>query len=286
MPPPRQIESFHHREFYVIVGESGKHVLAVAYNQEKAKVASVTGETPDVVKREIKDQLNQMSQEFIGFPGAINLFLRAFPDGFRSEFHDHYERGYKDTAAEFVCKELGRERIDRLLAGNGFERVCTLAMEAVRKTNLCASWEQIKLADALKVENLRQPFAEHLTELLYGDFDRALQDLNRLLKPDEAAKWPILTYWPFLRFPDRHMFLKPKMTENCATRLGYELDYDSSPNPRTYRSLLDFTDFLRNGIAELEPRDNIDLQTFMYVVSRKGYVNKAIEYRRMREKTS
>ena len=69
------------------------------------------------------------------------------------------------------------------------------------------------------------------------------------------------------------------MVQNCAERMGYDLHYKSPPSRNAYRSLLDFTEFLRKGIAELEPKDNIDIQTFMYVVSKEGYVREAIAYR-------
>jgi hypothetical protein len=75
------------------------------------------------------------------------------------------------------------------------------------------------------------------------------------------------------------MFLKPTIVQTCAERMGYDLHYEPLPNPETYRSLLGFTEFLRDGIAALEPKDNIDLQTFMYVVGKGGYVQHAVSDR-------
>jgi hypothetical protein len=75
------------------------------------------------------------------------------------------------------------------------------------------------------------------------------------------------------------MLLKPELAQLCAYRLGYELDYTPAPNARSYQSYLGLIDQIRNGIGSLEPRDNIDVQTFMYVVGKEGYVAEAIAER-------
>ena len=59
--------------------------------------------------------------------------------------------------------------------------------------------------------------------------------------------------------------------QSCATRLGYDLDYDPQPTLATYRSCLGLAAFIGDGIARLDPRDNIDIQSFMYVVAGEGY---------------
>ena len=42
-------------------------------------------------------------------------------------------------------------------------------------------------------------------------------------------------------------------------------------------------DEIRDGIASLGPRDNIDVQSLMYVVGKEGYVREAIEARKKYE---
>jgi hypothetical protein len=44
--------------------------------------------------------------------------------------------------------------------------------------------------------------------------------------------------------------------------------------------------YIRNGIRSLEPRDNIDVQTFMYVVGKEGYVAEAAADRKKYEARS
>jgi hypothetical protein len=76
------------------------------------------------------------------------------------------------------------------------------------------------------------------------------------------------------------MLLKPEIAQICAYRLGYELDYDPVPNARTYQSYLGLVNCIWKGIGSLQPRDNIDVQTFMYVVAKDGYVAAATADRR------
>ncbi len=125
-----------------------------------------------------------------------------------------------------------------------------------------------------------------LQSLLYGDdFDLALVHMASLLAPSGAAKWPIVTYLPFLRWPDRHVFLKPEIAQQCAYRLGYELEYESEPSTRTYWSFCGLLDTIREGIASLGPRDNIDMQTFMYAVGKEGFVRESLAARKKWEES-
>jgi hypothetical protein len=209
--------------------------------------------------------------------------VKAFPGGFKSERYKSVERKYKDKTTQFIANNLSEERIRQLLMKTDCAEIGAAARRAVATSNLCFRNEQMALGDALKSKGTAKPFAEGLRGLLYGGFEAALEDLAHLLKPYNAAKWPILTFWPFFRFPDRHMFLKPTLVQACADRMGYELHYASTPNRDTYRSLLDFTRFVREGIAALEPEDNIDVQSFMYVVATGGYVRDMIAEREARE---
>jgi hypothetical protein len=278
MPPPATIKEFWHREFKVRLLKDGHGYRAVAWNRQNTEVARAASEALEDVEAEIRTELNARSADFIGLPGAINLFRRAFPDGFGSPFYEHYE-GYKANAAAFVRTELTQNFLASEIDASRYEVVAAQARRAFSKSNLTSPYEQMALGNALKDRKILPGFARGLYELLYGDFNAGLQRLVALLKSYNAAKWPILTYWPFFRFPDRHAFLKPEIAKVCAYRLGRDLDYDPTPNPRSYRSFLDLVAYMRDGIQVLGPRDNIDLQTFMYVTGTEGYVAAAIEDR-------
>ena len=285
MLTPRRLEEFSYREFHVVLARIGTRVRAVARDRKGNQVENVEDETADEARAEIKRRLNHLSQNFVTVEGAINLFRKAFPEGFHSDFYDHYERNYKKRSIVFMSEKLTKEHLDSLLASGDHEAVCQLAKQALATSNLVFPNERMALSDALRIKGTAQPFAEGLRELVYGDIEAALKNLSHLLQRHDAAKWPIFTFWPFFRFPDRHMFLKPTFTQSCAERMGFDLDYETPPNGRTYRSLLEFTEFLRNGIAALQPKDNIDLQTFVYAVGKEGYIRDAIKGREEWEMT-
>ncbi len=157
---------------------------------------------------------------------------------------------------------------------------------AFSKTNLVSPFELMALGNHLKRPANLAPFVRSLHALLYGDvFDPALERTASLLDPSGAAKWPIVTYLPFLRWPDRHVFLKPEIAQQCAFRLGFELEYHPAPNARTYRSFCGLVDTIREGIASFGTRDNIDMQTFMYVVGKEGFVREALAARKKWEES-
>jgi len=284
MPPPATIKEFWHREFRVRLLKDGHLHLAIAWTRQKTEVARVTAKTLEDAEAEIRAELNVRSADFIDLPAAINLFRRVFPDGFGSPFYAHYE-GYKRDAAAFMTTELPQHIVESEIDA-GRHDVAARARRAFSKSNLTSPFEQMALGNSLKDRKNLPVFASGLYELLYGRLDVGLQRLVALLKPYNAAKWPILTYWPFFRFPDRHAFLKPDIVKVCAYRLGRELDYDPTPNPRSYTSFMELVEYLRDGIRVLRPRDNIDVQTFMYVVGTEGYVAAAIDDRKRWESSA
>jgi hypothetical protein len=47
----------------------------------------------------------------------------------------------------------------------------------------------------------------------------------------------------------------------------FELNYRPEPNWLTYRCLLEFAQNLRNKLADLEPKDMIDVQSFLWCIA-------------------
>jgi hypothetical protein len=64
------------------------------------------------------------------------------------------------------------------------------------------------------------------------------------------------------------MFLKPTVTADFADRVGHDFHhrYEAEPNEDTYLALLDLVTATRMAITSLEPRDNLDIQSFIWVV--------------------
>jgi hypothetical protein len=87
--------------------------------------------------------------------------------------------------------------------------------------------------------------------------------------PYEVAKWPIVSLLPFLLDSERWPFVKPTSTKRAAKATGIDIGYSSHPNARTYRLIRDLHVDVGKALAErgLNPRDLIDVQTFLWVAS-------------------
>ena len=67
------------------------------------------------------------------------------------------------------------------------------------------------------------------------------------------------------------MFLKPTVTKIAARKYDYPFNYQSKPNWNTYQSLLQFADEIRNETMSYQPKDYIDLQSFIWVLGSEEY---------------
>jgi hypothetical protein len=77
--------------------------------------------------------------------------------------------------------------------------------------------------------------------------------------------WPVVTVFGFIARPKVHVFYKPRVTQLAAEHYGYDLAYRSQPTWATYADLLAFADVVRRDLADLKPRDMIDVQSFLWV---------------------
>ena len=63
------------------------------------------------------------------------------------------------------------------------------------------------------------------------------------------------------------MFVKPTITQHMAEICAYDINYRSQVTSRTYLRVMDFSAYLKEAIAELEPADMIDVQSFMWCIA-------------------
>ena len=63
------------------------------------------------------------------------------------------------------------------------------------------------------------------------------------------------------------MFIKPSVTQKVAEMSAFEINYRPELNWLTYKSVLDFAHYLRHALADLKPRDMIDVQSFIWCVA-------------------
>lgn len=180
-------------------------------------------------------------------------FLRFFRGGFYDPTYLAWERGYKWTAHRQWNEGLHREEYRALLSRQRFDEIAARAVRLESRANLLFSFEKMALRDALRVPSGARPFALGLYELIYGTggeklkFERwceAVKSLPR--RQTRVLTWPVVTVFPFIALPGRHIFLKPNVTRIAARTYGYDFGYQSRPSWTTYASLLE----VRTGRAE------------------------------------
>lgn len=199
-------------------------------------------------------------------------FLRNFPGGFYGEKYISWEREYKLNAHKEWKAQLARPEFERLLEGEKFSEIASRAVKIETRTNLLFSFEKMALRDAVKSMDGAERFARGLYNFIYSsqpmekafeDFTKTLASLPRI--QTRVVTWPVQTVFGFIAKPEKHIFLKPRVTQIAADKYAFPFEYRSKPNWNTYTSLLAFADQLYTDLADLKPRDMIDIQSFIWV---------------------
>jgi hypothetical protein len=207
-----------------------------------------------------------------GAEKARRKFLRFFPRGFSDETYLAWERDYKWRANERWNESLSRPVFRRLLNEGEFGEISARALKSLSGTNLLFSFENMALRDAVKTTAGARRFAEGLYEFLHGRssierrFDEWCETVASLPKKQSRVfTHPVVTVFGFIAQPETHIFFKPMVTRTAAERYGFDLQYRSRPSWEVYNSLLDFASIVSADLRDLEPRDMIDIQSFIWV---------------------
>jgi hypothetical protein len=208
----------------------------------------------------------------IGPDACRRKFLGFFPEGFRDETYVAWERDYKWQAHRQWDATLGRRKMTELLHAGRYTDIAAEAVRIESRTNLLFSFEKMALRDAVASEGGAKEFAIGLSDWLYGPgreadrFDAWCEVVGSLpRRQTRVLTWPVATVFGFIARPKVHVFYKPRVTQVAAQRYGFELVYRSRPSWATYSSLLDFATTVRRDLADLRPRDMIDIQSFLWV---------------------
>ena len=200
---------------------------------------------------------------------SVEAFLTNYPGGFYGDRYLREERDYKVVAHDLATTILERGQLRRLLTAREFPEICRRAMQVAGKTNLIFPNEKMALKDGLKLANRQEDFAVALCGLLHGDDElpSRFQRFASVLEDIGAGKWTIATYFPFLLYTDRHQFIKPTYTQNAAAICAFDIEYTPRLGWSAYERMLRFSDYLKSQLAPLRPRDNIDVQSFMWAIA-------------------
>lgn len=201
-------------------------------------------------------------------------FLAYFPGSFDDPDYLATERGPKVAAHRRWTEELGEAEHRRLLDEGRFAEVAERAAKVEGRAHLLFSFEKMALRDGVRTKTGAERFAVGLYERLYGTdgperrfeaFTETLEALPR--RQSRVLTWPVHTVWGFLADPTEHFYLKPRVVQTAAQAYGFDFPYRPRPSWETYASALAFAEQVRADMADLGPRDMIDLQSFMKILA-------------------
>jgi len=199
-------------------------------------------------------------------------FLRFYPDGFRDADYLELERSYKWAAHRQWKQHLTRDAFERGLDAGQYDELAATAVRIESRTNLLFSFEKMAVRDAVREPAGAKAFALGLHDWLHGRgseqarFERWVDCVASLpRRQTRVLTWPVATVFGFLARPNVHVFLKPTVTREAAATCGWDFDYRSPVQWSTYASLLRIARDLRAELADLGPRDMIDIQSYIWV---------------------
>lgn len=209
------------------------------------------------------------SGRFIATSNLIEYFLKNYKDGFEGKEYKSKEREYKDKAKDLAQDLLTENEFNKLLSDNDFAEITTRSLKVINATNLIFPNEKMAIKDGLVEEVNKKKFSKLLFALLYN-LDKEEENFNNFcnfLESIGADKWTIASYFQFLIHNENHIFIKPSITQNIAEIAAYDIEYSSKLNWNTYHKVQKFANYFKNNLQSLNPKDMIDVQSFIWCVS-------------------
>ena len=203
-----------------------------------------------------------------------------FPGGFSDERYLAWERDYKVEAHRLWLDQVGGKADLRAALRAGRHReVAAAAVRIESGRALLFSFEKMALRDAVvRSEEGARRFAEGLEDWLHGPggeqarFERWVEVVQGLpRRQTRVATWPVVTVFGSIARPRVHLFVKPMTMQRAAEAYAFDLTYRSAPGWETYRSVLDLARTVRDDLADLRPRDQIDVQSFLWILGSDEY---------------
>ncbi len=200
------------------------------------------------------------------FSKLTESFLEAYPEGFDNEKFVGDERAQKEKARELAMDLLPKERFKELIDASDYAEITQRVLKILNATNLILPNERLSLKNGLQEERSQEMFAKALHELLYSEDDLKdrFERFSAVLGMINAGKWTLATYFLFVFYPEKHMFVKPKLMQQSADKCRFELNYKAQLNWQTYESVLSFAEYVSAELSELKPKDMMDVKDFIW----------------------
>ena len=234
------------------------------------KLETITGTAAkSVVLDNLSPKALDPNARYVSVAQAIQRFMELFPQGFYGKRYFAEERNYKDRARRMAQELLNPTRLREVIKESRHDEAYRDALRVVNATNLIFPNEKMALKDGVEAKAAQKKFVQRLYGVLETPQlgEEAFKAFANVLEEVGAAKWTIASYFTYLVYPEHHMFVKPSITQKAAELSAFDLNYKPELNWLTYARVLEFAHRLRNDLAELKPRDMIDVQSFMWCIA-------------------
>lgn len=201
---------------------------------------------------------------------AKRRFLEIYPGGLHGLKMKQHERDYKDRLSALARDWYARDELQSAMTEGRYGHVLQLAHQLVKYTdnNLPSTFEKMAFANGVKEHERHKEFAEAFCAWVLPNQpnEQAFEAWSRELDHMGCAKWPILTAYRFLLHPNVDVLIKPSNLANAAEVARFEINYRPELNWLTYSTVIKFYEYVREQIADLHPRDMIDVQNFIWCI--------------------
>jgi len=221
-----------------------------------------SGNDRDGLITEMEADVSKPPPKIVGYAGAMERFLFLYPGGFTNVAFEAGERGGKLEAGATLQPLLDDglddgEAIALLKSARRIlERGGQSPLHMTESSDLDIIWSGEGGAD----------YVRGVKAWALGD--RAV-GIKLMFQACEGRRhsWPMFTLFPALLQPDTDAILRPSASQTFshAVKSVFVKVYDPEPSVSTYTAFLELLNDTSKHIAELGPRDYIDLASFVWV---------------------
>lgn len=257
------------RVFFV---DGGEKLLRLSH----APLEAFLGDDPRLDRLAVNNSSESASK--VAPQRAREKFLELFPEGFRSQAYREEDRKNRESASQLMAESLSEDEMASLIEAENWQEIGERAIKVLKATKLVVPSERKALVLGLEDEAHAQKFSRTLCDLLYGfgaGMEGEAEGLRRrferhvaCLKEMKACKWPVATYFLFMRFPEEHLILRPTFSQRAAKTFGFDLRYRAEVGWVTYARLQELGRAILRETEDLGATDMLDVQAFVWRLSR------------------
>ncbi len=229
-----------------------------------AVISQFVGDDKDQLIAEMEAETSPPPPPIKGYKGAIDRFLYLYPEGFENAAFLRGERGGKIEAGDKLKplldpKTTDEEAVVLLRAARALlNRGGQSPLHMTESSDLDAVWSGTSMST----------YIHALRAFGIGDRLEGFR-ISRWAMDGVRCSWPMVTLFPALLCPTSEAVLRPEAAKTYAraVRSAFAEIYEREPNLAVYEAFVALLDETAKEIATLNPRDYIDLVSFVWVAT-------------------